>query len=136
MIAIEQLDRIIEYSNRIRRTEVSGQGHAAYLLEDPERTAAKIRELNELREQIAADEIEKSYKERFFHSIDGSLDYFKNTKSSGYIPNSLLLVGLGIFLGVAGMNVFDGMMKNFSETFSQNFERKVYEKLEAGLNER
>jgi len=131
---IEQIDRIIEYSNRIRRAEVSGQSHAAYLLESPERTAVKIKELNELREQVAADDIEKSYKERFFQSIDTSLNYFKNAKRNGYIPDSLLLIGLGVFLGIAGSHAFDEMIKNFGENLSQTFEKKVYEKLESGLN--
>lgn len=134
MTDIEQIDRIIEYSNKIRRAEVSGQNHAVYLLESPERTVVKIKELNELREQIAADDIEKSYKERFFQSIDTSLNYFKNSKRNGYIPDSFLLIGLGVFLGVAGSHAFDEMIKNFGENISQAFERKVYEKLESGLS--
>jgi len=131
---IEQIDRIIDYSNKIRRVEVSGQNHAAYLIENPERTAAKIKELNELRDQISADGIDKSYKENFFQSIDNSLNYFKSNKRNDYIPNSLLLIGLGVFLGAVGMNAFDGMMKGFGETLSQTFERKVYEKMEGGLS--
>jgi len=134
-IGIEQIDRIIEYGNKIRRAEVSGQNHLVYLLENPERTAGKIKELNELREQIAIDNIDKSYKETFLQTIDSSLNHFKNAKINNYIPNSLLLVGLGIFLGVAGINFFDGMVKGFGENISQTFERKVYEKLESGLNE-
>jgi hypothetical protein len=131
---IEQIDRIIDYSNKVRRVEVSGQIHAAYLTENPERTAAKIKELNELRDQISADGIDKSYKENFFQSIDNSLNYFKSNKRNDYVPNSLLLIGLGVFLGAVGMNAFDGMMKGFGETLSQTFERKVYEKMEGVLS--
>jgi len=132
---IEQIDKIIEYSNRISRAGISGRNHAVYILENPERTAEKIKELGELRERIAADDIDKSYKENFLQSIGNSLNYFSNPKkSSCNIPDSLLLVGLGIFLGAFGMNAFDGAVKGFGESMSQDFERKVYEKLEGKLN--
>jgi hypothetical protein len=132
---IEQIDKIIEYSNRISRAGISGRNHAVYILENPERTAEKIKELCELRERIVADDIDKSYKENFLQSIGNSLNYFNNPKKSSYnIPDSLLFVGLGIFLGVLGMNAFDGAMKGFGESMSKDFERKVYEKLEGELS--
>lgn len=129
MSAIEQIDKIIEYDRRIRGAEVSGPSHASYILESPERAEEKIKELNELRKLVAVDDLDRSYKEKFFQSIDNSLSYFKERKKET-IPDSLLLVGMGIFLGAAGMSLFEDAMKLFGEDMSKTFERKVYEKIE------
>lgn len=129
MSAIEQIDKIIEYDRNIRGIEISGPSHASYVLENHERTEEKIKELNELRGMIADDDLDKSYKEKFFQSIDNSLSYFKERKN-GTIPDSLLLVGTGILIGAVGMNLFEDAMKYFGERMSQDFERKVYEKIE------
>jgi len=131
---IEQIDKIIGYDRRIRSAEVSGLSHASYILEDPERTDAKIKELNDLRYIISADDLDKSYKERFFQSIDNSLSYFNHRKKEK-TPEPLLMLGIGIFLGVAGMKIFEDAMKGFGENLSQAFERKVYEKMDVGEKE-
>lgn len=132
MIAINQLDQLIEYDRRLGGLELSSQNRnlIGYLNGQNDRRQVYEQQLLQLKDDIASSDINSEYKDKFLASIN---DYFANLNSnqSPSLADSNLIFSFlaGIFVGAIAKYGFDKTIASLKENFVEQFKTSFYDEL-------
>lgn len=119
----------MEYSSRLNELSITKKS-AEYFVENPDEYEQKIRQLNELKKEIANASLNNYHKDCFLESINNYLEMLESkSKKDDRIFNDLLLLGIGAMLGIFAKHYFDKGV----DYFTDRLEKGILDGIEKGM---
>ena len=139
MFEISELLTVLEFDRRLREIGVDGENTIAYFSQNAEAKQKRVYEIQKLRDEIVAANINATYREDLLSSANlylRRLNAGQRSLGLGFdsssLSNSLLTFAAGVCVGAAGKYFFDKFLQNAEEVFSEKTASKLFEKILVG----
>ena len=132
---------MLEFDRRLREIGVDGENTIAYFAQNGEAKQRRVYEIQKLRDEIVAANINATYREDLLSSANlylRRLNAGQRSLSLGFdsdsssLSNPLLTFAAGVCVGAAGKYFFDKFLQNAEEVFSEKTASKLFEKILVG----
>ena len=133
LMSNDQFSKVLRYGNMLNETEISGQAHLNYILEEPGKREQLADKIYEIKRSVAEDDLRASDKEHLLSRADRQLKLLETETETedevGVGPGSYLKPKVRDIIGVLlGMGATYSAIKT-NETMQANRKERIKENI-------